>query len=59
MMGPTATSSGRPTGRRRGPSLVADINPGSTTDYYGDVTPYSSYPCNLTALNGLLFFVGQ
>ena len=36
--------------------LVADINPGSTTDSYGDVNPNSSSPRNLTLFNGLLFF---
>jgi ELWxxDGT repeat protein len=43
-------------GTASGTMLVADINPGSSTDYYGDVNPNSSNPKNLTAFNGLLFF---
>jgi ELWxxDGT repeat protein len=43
-------------GTAAGTTLVADINPGSTTDYYGDVNPKSSAPQDLTAFNGLLFF---
>ena len=43
-------------GTESGTALVADINPGSTTDYYGDVNPKSSLPKNLTAFNGRLYF---
>jgi ELWxxDGT repeat protein len=43
-------------GTASGTALVADINPGTTTDYYGDVNPNNSLPRNLTAFNGLLFF---
>ncbi len=43
-------------GTTAGTVLVADINPGSTTDSYGDVIPNGSYPSHLTAFNGLLFF---
>ena len=43
-------------GTESGTMLVADINPGSSTDNFGDVNPNSSNPRNLTAFNGLLYF---
>jgi ELWxxDGT repeat protein len=57
--GPEGNELWKTDGTSSGTVLVADINPGSTTDYYGDVTQYSSSPRDLTAFNGLLFFVAN
>ena len=43
-------------GTAAGTTLVKDIVPGGYTGYYGGYYPNSSYPSNLTNVNGTLFF---
>jgi ELWxxDGT repeat protein len=43
-------------GTATGTALVADLDTGSSTDYFGDVNPNSSNPRSLTAFHGLVYF---
>jgi ELWxxDGT repeat protein len=46
-------------GTEDGTQLLKDINPGSSEDYFGEISPNSSNPSNFTEFNNKLYFIAD